>query len=190
MRILGLDPGGTTGFAYGIPGHAPKSGSIRLDSKHGNSRRYCTLEGRIRNIIAVHDVDAVFIEGPFVPMDTHDKEGKRKPRFNPDVVILAYGYQAAILMACEKEGIGPERIHIVPPSTWRSRVLKRTMAPKGTENSREWLKLEAIKACDARGWPISSQDEAEACLIWEHGCEEMEPSPTLNRTPPFAQLSV
>lgn len=185
MRVLGIDPGGASGYAYGLPGQKPKSGTIRLDSGFSNGRKFATLEGRVRNIIGVYEIDAVFIEAPYIQTDPK--------RFDIQVVRLGYGYQAAILMACEKEGIGPERITLVEPTVWRKFALGRGNAPKDVrphKDGREWLKHEAVKKCDARGWPIKSQDEAEACLIWEYGCEQIEPSVTLNRMPLFGMIDL
>jgi Holliday junction resolvasome RuvABC endonuclease subunit len=183
VNVLALDPGSQTGFAYGYPGcNAPRSGNIRLDSKSANGRRFCVLEGRIRHLIAAYEIDEIYVEAPFIQTDPS--------KFDIKVVRLGYGYQAAILMAGEKEGIGPEKIFLVEPGVWRKSVLGRAMAPKGTENSREWLKLEAVKACDKRGWPIRSQDEAEACLLWEYGSELSRPGSTIQRLPLFEQLSL
>lgn len=182
MRALGIDPGSVSGYAYGLPGQKPKSGTIRLDSGMANGRRFTTLEGRVRNLIGVYEIDAVFLEAPYIQTDPS--------KFDIQVVRLGYGYQAAILMACEKEGIGAERITLVEPTVWRKYALGRGTAPKGTENGRDWLKREAIKCCDSRGWSIKSQDEAEACLIWEWGCEQIEPSVTMNRLPLFSTLTL
>jgi len=183
MRILGLDPGGSTGFAYGDPGRAPKSGTIRLDAGMSNGRRFCLLEGRIRHLIAAFEIDECYIEAPFIQTD--------KTKFDIKVVRLGYGYQAAILMACDKEGIGPERVFLVEPGTWRRHILGVSRAPKGTKgDTREWLKREAIKECDKRGWRISSQDEAEACLIFEYGCSCSVPESTINRLPLFGMAEL
>jgi Holliday junction resolvasome RuvABC endonuclease subunit len=188
-RILGIDPGSSSGYGYGLPGDAPKSGTIRLDSGMSNGRRFATLEGRIRNIISVHEIDYVYVEAPYI----------NPVKLDINAVRLSYGYQAAILLACEKEGIMAERIFLVPPSEWRSAVLGVTEMPglrkkkapgeqRDPGANREWLKQQAIMYCDKRGWPIRSQDEAEACCIWEYGCETTVPASTLNRLPLFDSL--
>lgn len=185
MRVLGIDPGSSAGYAYGLPGQQPKSGTIRLDSGMSNGRRFATLEGRVRNLIGVYEIDMVVMEAPYIQTDPS--------KFDIQVVRLGYGYQAAILMACEKEGIGAERITLVESTVWRKYALGRGNAPKDVrpfKDGREWLKQEAIKSCDKRGWPIRSQDEAEACLIWEWGTEQLEPGVTVGRLPLFEMTTL
>ena len=169
-------------IAYGDPGAIPKSGVIRLDSGMAPGRRFCTLEGRVRHIIASYEIDCVFLEAPFVQ---HDKS-----KFDVQVVRLSYGYLAAITMAAEKEGIGPEHIHLVEPSLWRSSQLGTTRAPKGTKNNREWLKKAAIDKCRSYGWTITSNDQAEACLLWLYGSEMTKPMSTIDKLPLFESATL
>ena len=118
-----------------------------------------------------------------------------------NAVRLSYGYQAAILLACEKEGIMAERFFLVPTSEWRSAVLGITEIPgmrkkkaPGEQRdpcaNRGWLKQHATIYCDKRGWPNRSQDEDEACCVWKYGCETTVPTSTLNRLPLFPELDV
>lgn len=183
-RILGIDPGGNTGFAHGRLGGTPINGSIRLPSANSPARRYVLLEGRIRHIISMDEITDVYIEAPFVQPDP--------AKFDIKTVRLAYGYQAAILMACEKEGIAQERVRLVEPATWRSYFLGTTRAPKtvSSDKTREWLKKEAVRVCEDRGWMPKSIDSAEAMGIWEYGCAQIEPKSVEHRLPLFAQLGL
>lgn len=183
-RILGIDPGGNTGFAHGRMGGTPINGLIRLPSASSPARRYQILEGRIRHIISMDEIDHVFIEAPFVQPDP--------TKFDVKTVRLAYGYQAAILMACEKEGIPQENVHLVEPATWRSYFLNRTQAPKHipSDKTRNWLKQAAVDKCHERGWDPKAIDSAEAMGIWEYGCATVDPKSVENTLPLLALLSL
>lgn len=183
-RVLGIDPGGTAGFAHGKVGGSPINGIIRLPPKISPARRYLIMEGRVRNLIADNEIDYVWIEAPFVQPDP--------AKFDIKMVRLAYGYQAAILMACEKEGIPQENVQLVEPATWRSYFLNTTRAPKHVpgDKTRDWLKDKAISVCQERGWSPKNRDSAEALGIWEFGCAQIDPKAVEGNLPLFAQLQL
>ena len=185
MRILALDPGANAGFAYGDPGQAPRSGTIRLDSGMSPAKRFCLLEGRVRHLISAYEIDALFIESRYIQTDPK--------RFDINAARLGYGWEAAIVMAAEKEGLAAERVFWATSDEWRKHALGHPKAPKeveGWEKRRKWLKARAKEECAARGWPIRSEDEAEACLLWEYATETLQPASTLNRLPLFAMCEL
>jgi hypothetical protein len=101
---------------------------------------------------------------------------------------IQFGWQAAIAMACEKEGIQADSLHVIPPDEWRKMALERTKAPKhikGSTERRTWLKNAAVTECEIRGWTVTNHDAAESALLWEFGCEYVQPKATLNRLPLF-----
>lgn len=181
-RILGIDPGGNTGFAHGRVGGSPINGLIRLPSASSNAKRFTLLEGRLRHIISMDEITDVYVEAPFVQPDP--------TKFDIRVVRLAYGYQAAIGMACDKEGIPQDRVTFVEPSVWRTYFLNTTRAPKHipSDKTRDWLKMAAVNKCKDRGWDPKSIDSAEACGIWEYGCATVDPKSVEGTLPLFAQL--
>jgi hypothetical protein len=184
-RVLALDPGTNAGAAWGDPGGKPKSTIIRLDSKMSPQRRFCLLEDRVRNLIATFEIDEVVVESRFVQ---HDPK-----RFDINALRLGYGWEAAIMMACEREGIGSERLHWVTADQWRKSAFGHAKAPKTIKDwkeRRDWLKGEAILLCGQRGWAISSDDESEAALIWAHGCELVKPRSTEKLLPLFELASL
>lgn len=181
MRVLALDLGSVTGATWGDPGGKPVIRSIRIDSKMSSGRRFCLLEGEIRRIIATFEVDAVFVESVWVTRDP--------TKLDPKMLALQYGWQSAAAMACEKEGIQSDNLHIIPPDEWRKMALERTKAPKhikGASERRAWLKNAALTECQIRGWTVTNHDAAESALLWEFGVEHVQPKATLNRLPLFS----
>jgi hypothetical protein len=63
------------------------------------------------------------------------------------------------------------RVIEIEPSTWRSKILGVTMAPKlikGTDVRRAWIKRKAVEHCRARGYGETTDDEADALCILEY----------------------
>jgi hypothetical protein len=185
-RVLALDPGSQTGASWGDAGGKPKSRIIRIDSKMSAQRRFCMLEDSIRGLIALHEIDDVAIESRYT-MPTESKPGKPS-RFNPQSERLGRGWETAIVMACEREGIGSKRVHLVSSAEWRKTAFSGRRPPKTLttyEQRRDWWKGEAILLCGQRGWGIGSDDESEANLIWLHACEMIVPRSTERFLPLF-----
>jgi Holliday junction resolvasome RuvABC endonuclease subunit len=185
MVVLALDPSGSTGFSVGSAGGKPTLGVIRLDSKMSPARRFCLLEDRVRNIIATREVDWVAVESRFSQPQKPKSEGNR---FNSQTERMGYGYEAAILMACEREGIGTNRIIFAAASQWRKTAFGKGSAPKELkrwEERRDYLKGEAILLVAQRGWGLVNDDAAESALLWSYACEQVQPRSTENLLPLF-----
>lgn len=191
MRVLGLDGGGTTGYALGACGsRKPVFGVIRLPGGSAlPSKKFVVLEGRVRELIVTGEIDRAYVELPFLQRD--------EEKLNITRERLAWGYQAAIGMACEKEGI---QVFPIESAKWRSFFLGVTQAPReigeGLSSSarltarRSWLKAKAMEVCRRRGWDPPQEDAAEAGGIWDWGCEHAVAGSTLNSKPLFAMLDL
>lgn len=180
VRVLAIDGGTNCGMTYGAPGGKPVIRCVRIDSKMSMGRRFALLEGEVRRVISTYEIDEVFTEAPWVTRDPTKLDAR--------ALALSFGFQASIAMACEKEGLGVDRLHSIPPDEWRRMVLERTKAPKevkGSNERRKWLKNAALTECQIRGWTVTNHDAAESALLWEFGCEFVQPKATLNRLPLF-----
>lgn len=184
--VLALDPSSSTGYAVGVPGGKPALDIIRLDSKMSRGRKLCTLEDRVRNLIATHDVDFLAFESRFT-------QPTNNARFNPQTEKLGHGYESAILMACEREGIGISRIIEVTAAQWRRTAFGKGTAPKeltSWQTRRDWLKGEAILLVAQRGWGLVNDDAAEAALLWSYACEIVKPHSSEKLLPLFELASL
>lgn len=173
-RVLGLDAGGTFGYAHGPCGGRPIFGIIRLPTKSTASKQFVILEARLRAILVADQITKAYIELPFIQRDPD--------KININRELLAWGWQTVAGIACEKEGVP---IFAVPSATWRSFFMGVTTAPKdcgaGLPDSarvnarRAWLKQKALEECQKRGWSppeTVGQDAAEAGGVWTYGCDK------------------
>lgn len=95
------------------------------------------------------------------------REDKGRLTFSMDQIMLSIGYQTAIVMAAQKEGLG-EAIDYATPGQWRS-ALGVPSAPKEMkryENRRKFLKQHAVMRCRELGWLPQTDDVAEAMGLW------------------------
>jgi hypothetical protein len=71
---------------------------------------------------------------------------------------------------------------------WRSHFVGFCRAPKhlSPNERRKHLKSAAMDACAARGWPVETDDEAEACGILDYVLSLDNPSYGAQSSPLFA----
>lgn len=81
-------------------------------------------------------------------------------RWTPTTMLGMGEARGRWMEALELAGVPRSHLVGVTPATWRKATL-----PRGTARDREALKAAAVASCRARGWPVASDDEAEACLI-------------------------
>lgn len=80
-------------------------------------------------------------------------------RWTPDVMLGMGEARGRWMEQLELAGVPRSHIIGVTPATWR----RATLPPCGRD--RAALKAAAVMSCKARGWPVESDDEAEAILI-------------------------
>lgn len=109
----------------------------------------------VRRQIRDEFVTEVVVECAFAGMD-------------PEIYSRSCKLIGAIEWACHRAEV---RCREAEPPKWRARFIGRAQAPKsikGNHLRRKWLKEQAMKACEARGWPVQCDDEAEACGILDY----------------------
>ncbi|MGB6080249.1 MAG: hypothetical protein WBF99_12395 [Xanthobacteraceae bacterium] len=124
-----------------------------------------------------HRPDWVAIEEPLrsdmtrtsVAYRPNDAFGKsvvktKQPLTNMQTLLGLYGVRAHAIEVCEALGIEYKEIN---NQEWRSVIHGVRHAPKGTANSSEWWKGQALTRCKQLGWVVPSKDAAEAALIAE-----------------------
>jgi hypothetical protein len=185
MRALALDPATITGFAFGIFGERPRSGTIRLPTVDPDDvgHRFSVLEGAVRDQISGNKAEKLIIEDIYLnPMN----------KFSPRQDFLLKGYRAAIIMAAHKCGLHGKRDCVwVYPGSWRktfgtSHVPKEVRDSKKSDAIRKYLKTAAFERCRELGWDPRNEDESDALGLWSHGETLFSQGDSNERMPLFA----
>lgn len=147
--ILSLDLATHTGYAVGNPCGVPVYGHFKIDAPTYPSK-FLQMGRLVSGLIKTHDVDAVFLEQPFVG---------RAGQFS--ALMPLFGFRAAAMMAAESKGC---LVTMVLPST----VRKHFIGHGGL--SRAKAKPAVIEKCEWRGWRPKNDDEADALALWDYAC--------------------
>ena len=105
-------------------------------------------------IIKQYKVKRVIVEAPF--------SGPNARAF-----MLACKMMGVIELTCEDHGILCVE---ATASQWRKHFIGFAQAPRKLpkQQRRDWLKKRAIAACKARGWPVETDDEADAIGLLDY----------------------
>lgn len=130
-----------------------------------------------RPFLVAHEVERVAIEQPLrsdltrtnVEFDDSDVFGRsvkktKVPMTNMQTLLGLYGVRAHALEVCAAINV---RAVEVNNQEWRDVIHGQRRAPRGTRNSSDWWKQQALQRCRQLGWSVPSKDAAEAALIAE-----------------------
>lgn len=158
-HCLALDQAKTrTGYAIGSTEMEKPITGVYLPPKVG--ARHGVMLGELRDWLDVeiktYHIGKVIFEAPFAGKDMNG-------------FAIVNKMLGVIELVCDDHEIPCVR---AAPVEWRSRFLGNAHAPKEISQGlskpaarsarRQWLKAAAIAACNARGWPVDTDDEAEA----------------------------
>jgi hypothetical protein len=155
-HMLTLDLSSKTGWARWQDGmDAPASG-VRVFEVAGKvGTRYREARQWMQRTIQSAGVEVVVKEGSAGPMLGTTNASATE--------FLAYmhGMVAEVCSTLDVDLVD------MPIPTWRSLALGTSRVPKHIpkDRRRSWWKRQAIARCDELGWPVRSDDEAEALLI-------------------------
>lgn len=143
--------------------------------KHGEI--FHAFRGWWRAFLVGHGVERVAIEQPLrsdlmrtnIAFADNDAFGKsvvksKSPMTSMNTLLGLYGTRAHAIEICEALNIPHIEIN---NQEWRDVIHGTRRAPKGTTNSSEWWKQQALQRCKLLGWSVPSKDAAEAALIAE-----------------------
>lgn len=150
MIVLGIDCARTSGWCI------MRRTADRLSSRAG-SGVVTRADQRAEVIQAAIRLGTELGERLAVVYERHTVGGGA--RWTPDTMMGMGEARGRWLEQLELAGVPRSHIIGVRPATWRA----ATLPPCGRD--RAALKAAAVASCRARGWPVESDDEAEACLI-------------------------
>lgn len=167
--ILALDIAAQTGFAFGKPGEAPTSGTLRLQGE-GLDERAHFLVCWMTKLVREHGIDVFYVELPMNPFHM-----KGKTTFSTILSLIVYWGVSRVTAY----GLGIRyRLNVHPQDVrkWFLGVAR----PKTK-------KLAVMAKCREMGWKPRDDNEADALAIWQFACGQEAPEESILSTPLFAE---
>lgn len=146
--ILALDLATTTGVAFGPPCEPPRAWSFTVRGKH--PEKFTVFTQAIATLMRSHKPKHVVIEAPFVS--------------KPDVARVLMGMRGVVMGAAGLYGVTAEERQI-------SAIRKHFIGDSG--GKREEAKRRVMQRCRDLGWPVQSDDEADAIALWSMVASEI-----------------
>lgn len=156
MKIVALDIATNTGICVGTPGADPKAWSINLGPPP-DERRFSNALRLTQGLIETHKPDLIVVEAAIGgPKASHYLIGLvacvRGCAFNRGIDLVA-----ANLSAVRKHFLG--------------RAFTVNDFPHLTKHgAKKAIKAEVMKRCELLGWPVETDDEADAVALWDWAC--------------------
>ena len=148
MRLLALDPGTKTGWAYGNIGQQPVLGTCNF--KHDT---HAKIFGHALNWIERMAFDALIIEAPIPP-------SQKWGATNYGTTQILLGITAIFMASAENR---EAELHLVPIKTWRAYSLSNGNLDRAA------AKAAALKLCQVMKWEVIDDNGAEAAGIFLYG---------------------
>ena len=170
--IMALDLASTSGWAVGIPGGTPISGSVRFASAGASHEAIFAKAAQWMNgVLVAHAPSLVVWEAPLA---TSFRRGTN----NSVVVSMLFGLPAVIGAVAYLRGI----YDIRKASTRDVRMHFIGQNPKGHIG-----KKLVMRQCRAMGWSPIDDNESDALALWHYMCALIEPKLAIAPTPLFGR---
>jgi hypothetical protein len=155
-HCLCLDLATKTGFCRWEDGMDRPVIGVKVFEPSGKvGTRYREARQWLVKMIQTHRVEVVVKEGSAGPMMGNTTAATQE--------LLAY-LHGMVAEVCSTLDVD---LFDMPIATWRSLALGTSRVPKHIkpDRRRSWWKRQAIERCEQLGWPVTSDDAAEAALI-------------------------
>lgn len=156
MKVLALDIATNTGVCVGQSGADPRAWSVNL-GKAPDAQRFSQALRLTASLLETHKPDLVAVEAAI--------GGPKASQYLIGLVACVTGVCWDRRVRCEPVHLGSVRKHFLGKSltTRHFPHLKPAAAKKA-------IKAEVMKRCELLGWPVETDDEADACAIWDYAC--------------------
>lgn len=170
MKILALDVATTTGVCVGDTGADPRAWSLYLGDSKAHEQRFNQALIMTQGLVHAHNPDLVVVEAAI---------GGHKAN------AYLIGLVACIRAVCANRGVNCKSAHL---STVRRHFLGEV--PKVSDypgmkpqHAKRKIKERVMQQCADYGWPVDTDDEADAVAIWNWACAEFGPAQTEHKIP-------
>lgn len=144
-NVLALDLAGVTGWAYGLPGDIPITGS-HLVAAEDDGRSYRALSVLLHRLLSAAPITAMAIEAPI------GKVGKTTFK----TIVRLHGYNAIAKMVAAEL-----RLPVVDAPISSARVAFIGRSPK-----KDVAKELILAECGRCGVPVQDHNAADAVAVW------------------------
>lgn len=161
-RVLAVDAAATCGFALGDTGAEPRFGSRNFTGSNSSGEVVARFSRFLRATIEREQPDVIAYEAPYFPMGF-----RRGPPANAKTLRRLLGLAEIIdaiafdhRLRCYQATAGEVCAYLTGKSNWGGRVNK---------------KAATIAAARAWGWPVTDDNQADACAVWAYAESILDP---------------
>jgi len=161
VKILALDLATSTGVAVGDSCGTPASETVSLGNPP-DDRRFSNALRLTNDLIERHNPDLIVVEAPVG---------------GPKASAYLIGLVACVRGCTYGRGILCKNAHL---ATVRKHFLGKSLSVKHFPHlkpmaAKKAIKQEVITRCRLLGWKPETDDEADACAIWDWACATFAP---------------
>lgn len=154
MKVLAFDIATQTGVAFGRPGEKPITKVIDLGSGRSDAARFAKALRMAEGFIEARKPDLVAVEAPIGPGSS----------------TVLVGLYACVVAQAVKMGCKVERYQV---QSIRKHFLGKALTSKDypgltKAESRAEIKRVVMVRCRMLGWPVDTDDEADAIALWDY----------------------
>ena len=153
MKVLSFDIATNTGVAFGRPGEVPLTKVIDLGTGKSDAARFAKALRMVEGFIEARQPDLISVECPIGPGSS----------------TLLVGLYACVVGQCMAMGHNPKRYQV---QSIRKHFLGKALTSRdypglSKAESRKEIKRVVIARCNALGWRVDTDDEADAAALWD-----------------------
>lgn len=157
MLVMAFDIATSTGVAFGRVGEVPRTTTINLGRVNQDAKKFAKVGSMVSVLLTKYKPDLVVFEAPIG---------------GPKTSHFLVGAAAVFTGRVEEMGFRCEQVH---SSTARKHFMGRALQVKdfpgkNVDQRKKALKQVIIDRCYLLGWKVQTDDEADACAIWDYAC--------------------
>lgn len=154
MKILAFDIASSTGIAFGGPGDVPMTKVIDLGRARSKQARFAKAIRMTAGFIEARRPDLVAVECPI----------------GPGTSSVLSGAYACVVGQAHLMGV---RVVDYQVQSIRKHFLGKALTSRDfpgltKDESRAEIKRVVMNRCRALGWKVDTDDEADACALWDY----------------------
>lgn len=158
MKVLAFDLATSTGVAVGSPGDTPVWATVDLGKRLPDAQKFSRAIRMVQHFVQQHRPDVIAIEG--------SAGGAVRSEFLTGLVACVKGAASLYGVEVEAHNIGAVRAHFCGRHiTSQAAEFRHLPANQRKRAARGAAKAAVMGKCHALGWPVSDDNQADACAL-------------------------